>query len=283
MRGLMLGEAAMQYLEQIDQHIPFDCLRKRYIFLDLVEYSQLMETDPSRAEQICWSELLMRCHLAGATAILRSRRWIDGLLSAGAANNLLAFAATLRGLIESAADISDALLPIPRTLARHRGRINEALRGAAKVIFRVEGLEDFLIHYTWARKVKKGEDAPESHKAKSVRDYVQILEKGQVPGVVESYETLCDLTHPGARSVHMWFAAKSDLEFELETGQEAEQIRGFVSEYAEMPLGLLMYAFNLPIVTLRLLNYFEIPYFHTPELEAWNLSGIRVWRDIEKD
>lgn len=277
----MLGEAATHYLELIDEHLTFDCLKRQYTFVDNDEFGRINHADPSKGQQLYWSELLMRCHLAAATSILRSRRWIDGVLSAARSQNLLAFAAALRGLIESAADTSDALLPIPRTLARDRARINEALRGKSKVLLLAKELEDVLIHYAYARKLNKGEQAPDSHKVRLVRDYVQVLEKGQVPRIVECYAKLCDFTHPGASSVHMWLAPKSDLELELATNREAVLIDWFLAEYEGMFLQLLMFAFNLPIVTLAVLNYFDLPGFHTPRLIGWDLSGIPLWKRIE--
>jgi hypothetical protein len=279
----MLGETARHYLNLFDRHLPLDCLKRRYTFVGNEEFGRINHADPSRGQQIYWSEMVMRSHMAAATAILRSRRWTDAVLTAALSKNLLAFAAALRGLIESAADVSDALMPIPRTLARDRARINEALSGRSKVVFLVEGLEDLLIHYAYARKLDKGQSAPKSHKVRLVRDYIQILEKGQVPRVVECYGKLCDLTHPGASSVHMWLAAKSDLELELETDGDAGQIGWLLAEYEQMFPKLLMFAFNLPIVTLAVLNYLDLPEFHTPELKGWNLSGIGMWRDVEKE
>ena len=39
----------------------------------------------------------------------------------------------------------------------------------------------------------------------------------------------------------------------------------------------VMFAFNPPIMTLNILNYFSIQYLHNPELLNWNLGGIPGW------
>jgi hypothetical protein len=137
-----------------------------------------------------WYEILMRSHLTAITSILRSRRWIDGVVSAAMSKNLLSFAATLRGLIESAADTQTALMSIPSTLARDHSMINSALLGKADMAFVAPKLGESLIHYAYARKIQKGEIAPDSHHARQIREYVEILEKGQVPRVIDCYAAL---------------------------------------------------------------------------------------------
>ena len=54
-------------------------------------------------------------------------------------------------------------------------------------------------------------------------------------------------------------------------------ISSFVQEYETIPLELLMFTFNPPIMTLNRINYFSIQDLHTPELLNWNLGGIPSW------
>lgn len=277
----MFGQVGNLYLEVIEK-LPIAVFRKRYTFTDNDEFRKIMASDLPRGQKIYWYEILMRSHMTAATAILRSKRWINGIVSSAKTSNLLAFAATLRGLIESAADTHTALLNVPATLARDHSMITTALVGKADKVFIVEELEDYLIHYSHARKTKKSEVVPDSHRAQQIRDYIAILEKGEAHRVVECYSQLCDLTHPGASSVWMWLNAESDLEIELETRQEQAVINWFLTEYETLYADLFMFAFNMPIVTLAVLNYFPITEFHTPELKDWNLSDIRAWRNISK-
>lgn len=258
----------------------------RYNFTATETFRSLIENNPSRAMQIYWGEILGRAHLTAATAILRSRRWIDAVLSAVDDKNLLSFAAALRGLIESAADSSTALNTIPRTLTRYHSHILRALSGnSGRVLFTVPDAEDTLIHFSYARHLSKAEIqmAPTSHKALKVRDYIQVLEKGKVTNVIECYRTLCDLTHPGASSVWMWLRPVNELAMNLKADQDDSVIAYFLSEYRTTLVELLMFAFNPALVTLRVLNYFPLTKLHAPALENWDMSGIPLWKKCEAD
>jgi hypothetical protein len=200
--------------------------------------------------------------------------------------NLLAFAAALRGLIESAADASTALEVIPRTLARDHALIIRALSGALKKILVAGGrLEDELIHFSYARHLTKAEigTEPPSHRARRIREYIEILEKGEVDKVVECYRTMCDLTHPGMSSVWMWLHLIDELEIELAPNQEGLLIEQLLKEYQKTFLHLLMFAFNPAIVTLKVLLHFPAKNFHVPALGSWNLSDIPLWNKCVAD
>jgi hypothetical protein len=147
-------------------------------------------------------------------------------------------------------------------------------------LFLAPALEDALIHYSYARHLTKPElqAAPPSHKALHVRDYIEVLEKGEVANVIACYRELCDLTHPGATSVWMWLWPISNVATELKARQDDRVIGYFLTEYRETFVGLLMFAFNPALTTLRVLNYFPLVALHTPTLENWNMSGIPLWR-----
>jgi hypothetical protein len=278
----MFGTLGNLHLEVINK-LSLAGLRKRYTFTDNDEFRKILASDLPKSQKIYWYEILMRVHLTAATAILRSRRWIDATVTSAKAENLLAFAASLRGLIESVADTNTALISVPATLTRDYSMILSALEEKADRVFIVEQLEDTLIHYSHARKIKKSQSAPDSHRAQQLRDYISILEKGGVHRVVGCYSQLCDLTHPGASSVWMWLKAESELSFEIDTSQEQAVINWFLTEYEPMFADLFAFAFNMPIVSLAVLNHFPVSEFHTPELKHWDLSGIQAWRKIPKD
>lgn len=260
--------------------------RTRYTFTSADEFKKILRNEPSKGGQIYWGEILARAHLTAVTAILRSRHWIAAFVAAAEDKNLLAFAAALRGLIESAADASSALESIPRTLARDHTQITRALSGEfGRSFFMVSQIEDELIHFSHARHLTKVElaSAPTSHRARNVRDYIEVLEKGQVTEVVKCYRTLCDLTHPGASSVWMWLHPINELEFDLAPNQDESVISHLLLEYRKTFLELLMFAFNPAIVTLNVLNYFRVERFHVPALVSWNLSGIPLWQKCQSD
>ena len=92
------------------------------------------------------------------------------------------------------------------------------------------------------------------------------------------YRTMCDLTHPGALSVHMW------LEHTGNTGRlsahgERGIIRQFAAKYKDLWLKLLMFGFNPAVMTLGVLNYLPLRKLHTPQLKKRDLGGIPGWRE----
>ena len=283
--SLLFGPDAVRFITMIDQ-LELASRKTRYTFTSTEEYTRIIRSEPSRGMQIYWGEILARAHLTAVTAILRSRHWITAVISAARDNNLLAFAAAFRGLIESAADASTALRSIPGTLARDHSQISRALSGdLGRTFFTVNQIEDQLIHFSHARHLTKAElaTAPHSHSALRISDYIEALEKGQVTEVIKLYRTLCDLTHPGASSVWMWLSPVDELEFDLAADQDDSVISHFLAEYRKTFLELLMFAFNQAIVTLRVLNYFPMTQFHVPQLLSWNLSGIPLWQKCQKD
>ena len=276
----VLDPNAKRFIEMVD-HLGVPGWRTRYSFFPNDEYEALIQTDPGRGMQIYWNEILARAHLASATAILRSRQWIEGMRVAATASNLLSFAACFRGLIESAADSSSALKSVALTLARDHGYVIQALAAQAKSqTFLAPELEDTLIHYAYARHLTKTElqAAPRTHQALKVREYIDTLEKGEVTDVVPCYQALCDLTHPGATSVWMWLHPADDHTMRIQTNQEEVIINDFLAEYRTTFLELLMFAFNPALATLRVLNYFPLTPLHTAALEKWEMSGIPLWK-----
>ena len=102
--------------------------------------------------------------------------------------------------------------------------IVDGLAGLATTVTTCSELEDELIHYSHGRHIEKSERAstPQSHKARSVQEYLRVFENLNANGVAQSYRYLCDITHPGAPSVWMWLAPMDTKgsEFVLSTDQD---------------------------------------------------------------
>ena len=103
----VLNRQAMQFIQMVDD-LALKRLTKRYSFMAVNEYVDLLRSDVSEGMRVYWSETLERAHLASVTAVLRSRHWLSAVLSAQSDMNALAFAAAFRGLMESAADTTTA-------------------------------------------------------------------------------------------------------------------------------------------------------------------------------
>ena len=262
-------------------------LTTRYSFMDVDEYADLLRRDVSEGMRVYWSETLERAHLTSVTAILRSRHWLSAVLSTQSDRNALAFAAAFRGLMESAADTTTALIGTPLTLAHHYPIIADSLSGLAASIVTSAELEDELIHYSHGRHIKKSEQAgtPQSHRARSVHEYLTVFENLNANSVAQCYRYLCDLTHPGAPSVWMWLAPMDTKgsEFILSTDQDEAIIGSFLELYEGVLLDVLMFAFNAPVLVLNTLNYFPIQELHTQELLNHDLDGLAAWTECRND
>ena len=163
----LFGQDAARFIGMIDD-LELPSRKTRYTFTANEDYECILRDDPSRGMQIYWGEILARAHLTAVTAILRSRHWIAAVILTARESNLLAFAAALRGLVESAADASTALQSVPRTLARDCSRVCRALSGElGKTLLVASQLEDALIHFSYARHLTRTQRAamPSSHAA----------------------------------------------------------------------------------------------------------------------
>ena len=262
-------------------------LTTRYSFMEIDEYESLLHRDVGEGMRVYWSETLERAHIAAVTAILRSRHWLSAVLSAESERNALAFAAAFRGLMESAADTTTALLGIPLTLAHHYPTIANSLSGLATAVVTSSELEDELIHYSHGRHIKKSErdSTPKTHWARSVHEYLAVFENLNADSAARCYRYLCDLTHPGAPSVLMWLTAvdSKGSELNLSTEQDEAIITSFWDRYEALVLDVLMFAFNAPILVLNTLNYFTISKLHTQELLNHDLDGLPAWRQVKSE
>lgn len=279
----LIGPDSAKFIQIIDQ-LELAKSKVNYSFMEATEFELLLHEDSGRGMQVYWNEILARAHLSAVIAILRSRHWIGALVAATNENNLLAFAAAFRGFIESSADTQSGLGGIAISLAENHAQIGKALSGRLEnQCFVSKEIEDTLIHFKYARHLTKAEmaTAPQSHKALQVRQYIEGLEKGQVHKIIECYQSLCDLTHPGASSVWMWLTSKNGADFVLDPNQDESAIAYYLTEYRNTFSDLMMFAFNPAILTLNVLNYFPLLTLHTPTLLDWNLSGIPLWNSCQ--
>ena len=281
----ILNRQAIPFVQMVDG-LALKRLTTRYSFMDVDEYADLLHRDVSESMRVYWSETLERAHIAAVTAILRSRRWLSAVLSAEADNNALAFATAFRGLMESSADTTTALIGTPLTLAHHYPTITDCLSGLTTTVVTSPELEDKLIHYSHGRHIKKSErpSVPQSHRALLVQEYLSVFENLNA-SVAQSYRYLCDLTHPGAPSVFMWLKAvdTKGSELILSTEQDKAIIGSFLELYTTVVLDVLMFAFNAPVLVLNTLNYFPIQKLHTQELLNHDLDGLPTWAECRNE
>ena len=161
----LFGSESAQFIDIIDQ-LALAKSKSKYSFMAADDYDRALREDSDIGMQVYWNEIIARAHLTAVVAILRSRHWISAVVAATNDSNLLAFAAALRGLIESSADTQSALGGIAISLAENHVNIIQALSGKlVNQCFVSKEIEDALIHFKYARHLTRAEMeiAPKTH------------------------------------------------------------------------------------------------------------------------
>jgi len=96
------------------------------------------------------------------------------------------------------------------------------------------------------------------------------------------YFELCDIIHPGASSVFIFCHAKNH-ELQIDVNQDRKIISSILEKYGNVLFSLFEYAFNPALITLGILNYFNLPELHTKELLNIDLELIHIWKDIQQN
>ena len=145
------GVAMQRLLADVLHQLP----ASSYEFMPMEKYESLLNSDVGSGMRVYWREMLYRSHWAAQISLVRCRSWLRGTLQARSDQNLMAFAASARGMIESAVDTWDGLGNVAVNLAQMAPIIDEALDGRASKQMVSADLEDWLIHFNYARKLPK--------------------------------------------------------------------------------------------------------------------------------
>jgi hypothetical protein len=250
-----------------------------YTYVPSAEYGTI--ADPREQSRIYWYEILERAHFSATASLIRLDRWLKAMDTAATAENFLAFAASFRGLIESTADTRFALGDVPIGLAATFYLARDAVHGKAKVFALAKDLEDDLIHFSHARKLKKEESSPETHSAKTMREYLQALQGAPAGPLFTCYEELCNVTHPAARSVLYLLEKANDGGLVFSSRADERAIVDLCSRGSTVVTFCVSESLMLPIVILRILNRFELAELQTPKVESISMEDIPLWREIE--
>jgi len=254
-----------------------------YSFMPDGAFKQLLTSSMPEAMRVYWRETVMRAHLASVASLLRGMRWVEGALGAYRASNFLVFSASLRGLLEAAADSHDALRHVSLTLAQCHTWVKRALSGGLREAIVCQELEDCLIHFSHARRIAKHETAPDTHRAKTTRDYIAEIEKPGSRAVGDCYADLCETTHPAASSVYSFVALDdvTGMSFKLRQDRDVRQIEEFCAHYSDVMPALFQLHFNPPTLILRVINRLEVPEYVVNYVESLDMSGVPAWAKIK--
>lgn len=249
-------------------------------------FRDIAAKSPDKAKRIYWVELLGRAYVASATCLRRNDQWIGGMVGAYASSSYLGFCGCLRGLLESSADSMFSLEAVAPTLATNWSSICQILRdekGSQWVI--CQELEDLLIHFVYAKKTKKFDGAPDNHKARTNRDYIDVIKRFD-SSIENLYCELCELAHPAEASVE-WMMKTRQVENHYVTSllapeEASTQICRMLDKHRNTITNLLMAGTNYSLLTLKTLSRFPIEGIKLDFMNSVDLSGIPAWMDIDR-
>lgn len=283
-----VGFNRINYMGDLASRLPI----YTYKFMGIEEYKAELLNNFDEGSKVYWLELLERAHWASITTIYRTLGWASGTANAYLDSNYLLFCAGFRGFLESSVDSFYSLINVPESFAKLFSQIKSILNGIRpKEMILYENLEDFLIHFTYARNPKNvkndaaqtGLEYPPSHYAETIRTYINGFDKHK-DELHKCYSELCEITHPSMRSVFMYVAESNDNYKTLRVRNNFNEvlILDFCSRYKELAEYLASILFNTTMITLKVINAFDIPEIETPYVDHLNFSHIELWKDIKK-
>jgi hypothetical protein len=275
----IFGASAPFYIDVFDEIRPILASHEYHFIRDEV-WNELLNSGKlavSAINQVLALELIDKAHLAAATALFRTTRWLSAISINYEGQNFLGWASSVRGLLESSGDILDGLLNVAGSLAARGPQIAKVLAGKAnEAIYGFSELEHVLDHFVLAKWMR----APKGdvRKAKENAEYVQAI---PLPGIMDLYRRLCGITHPSSASIDYLYDASVEG-FKLNFKNDGEAIDRLINEFQKVFQEILSYGCNPPFLILRVLHRFD----HHPKLGALrkiDFSPIPAWSRIERD
>ncbi len=251
---------------------------KNYQFLTSNDYKLLSEID---SNYVYWIEILYRSHWAATSNLIRYDKWFELCHNSSVINpNYIAFCSGLRGILECATDTYDALASVPLTMAQASSHIEDALL-RRPTLNRLESkeLEDSLIHFAFARKLTKHEDAPKSHKAKTASDYIAPLDSKGLP-LKNLYAELCQVVHPAHQST-AWLVGVEEQYFKIQRPDDLAFILCLCERYKECIEYIQMSSVNASIFIFKVLNMLSCPELHNSSADKYDMSNSPMHKKIE--
>jgi hypothetical protein len=272
------------YLGVIDSIIPVACGHTYHFMADeaFARWRESEDFNWPTFNAITSLELLDKAHLAAITALIRTKRWAVAVCLMEEANNLVGWASSARGLLESSGDIVDGLLNIGADIAAYHQDISRCLSGQQPVPVALGALEGPLDHFVlgqWMRSKKGDENNP--LRAKDNAFYVGRLE-AVLPGATAFYHRLCAIAHPSKASIEYLYKLNGkEGGLMVVPTNDASAISALRNEFPNALTHTLMMSCNPPLLILRVLHKFR----RHPKLDAlrklkWD--NIKAWPGIER-
>jgi len=277
--GHTFDEIVNAYLQCVPRLLR-ESLTANYRYLPLDEYEELMRADPKTAVRVYWQEIMFLAHSGAALSVVRAYGWLEGFKTAAETAQLYAFAACMRGFLESAADTYHALGGAAGALAKNHRLIKRNLEGDLSEGYATSrSLENHLLHFANARRLRGAELLEvEIHRAKTAKEYLTVLDEAGIPKLEQLYAELCEVCHPSQASIALYFEARARGDCGLNVSRSGEWIASFLERYRDtLPL-LLQIGFNTGAAILRVLLDFPFPELWCESARKWLKGG---WGDLD--
>ena len=252
-------------------------------FMKLINGTEINKEDLiSINMNICCFEILQRLYLAATTGFLRFYNWLNGLEYSLSSDNIIIFASSLRGLIESSCDLYDALENIPLNLAEYFSIFKCALEGELRELYSPKEFEDKLIHFQNASNKNKnmGNGSGKNiYNPKSARDYITSINLKHL-NLYKCYSELCEMTHPAEDSLSVFIHNKDNI-LSINTNS-TYKIKSFISSYSGELKEMFERTFNLLIIIFKTVNLFEIEELTLKYPEQVDCTSILMWNKIKE-
>ncbi len=234
---------------------------RTYRIMPCAEYAALESI--AKRNQVYWQEMLYRAHFGACVALMRLREWLHGSERALADGNVLMLAAGIRGFLEAAADTWQSFSDVPSSLADCHIVVRLAIKGEySEQLALAPELENMLIHFAFARKLKPGE-GPAIHSATTAKNAISAIEES-APAIGTVYAALCDYAHPAAASVFRFgeIIHSGKVTFSPQAGPE--KTREILTLSGEVGRVALVLGAAPVVMTLKVLNSLAFTPVATP-------------------
>lgn len=258
---------------------------RTYKYLPEDEFTKLLREKTTKGKQVYIDEILFRAHFSAIAALARTHTWCKAILVAERSENYFSLCVALRGLLESSADIDHSFNATVNSLAANLMGISKHYQGEYKNVFPdLRWFENQLIHFMYARKLKKDEKLlfPESHKSEEIKNYIQGI--SHCAGIEEFYTRLCGISHPAADSICFFESYDEDSGVQSLSwkNEHSIEIKKLCDEYRGCIDFIVSVGHCFPFLMLGVLNEFNNPKVSTIQIQKIGLDWIPRWKILKK-
>ncbi len=264
-------------------------VHKKYSYIDTSSYLNLIfEKDGVKKQnEIYWKEILLRAHYASTISLLRNDKWLKGIIISIEESNYILFSSSLRGFLESVTDSYYSLLNAPSDLATNFYNIKLAIKGRLDGLFLSQRLEESLIHFQFAKKVRKSDLTFDYLDAKYTMEYINFFDEYSNDKVKDLYKLLCEVVHPASSSVEYFTKnVKKDESSEYTTTDltlDDSKIIEVLYKYRAEIEQLLKMSISVPFICLKILRLFDLDNVKSSYIDTCKYNNYieeTIWREF---